>query len=276
MRLMCLKIIVLLYVNAVELKSQYNAVLILKTYGCDVVCRATRYSLVFGSAFDRVEGVRIDSTRLKRAPEDVFHQLRVFGALDFLSIDGLNINNKMLENLNCTVRKLNITNSNLNDEQLTYFSKMTTLEYVNISDNPVSGRGLSKLRRCPIRSLCLARTGLRPEYLRAVNVFVGLEELILDGTCVDDSALSTVRGLKNLRLLDVNETRVGNDGLKWVRSFGSLEILSLNGTEVDDKCINILHELPHLSLLSLGLGKYSDEAVSRLRRGRPGLFIMSR
>jgi Leucine-rich repeat (LRR) protein len=89
-----------------------------------------------------------------------------------------------------------------------------------------------------------------------------LKKLRLSG--VEDAALEPVGKLKALEELDLNYTRVGDEGVKHLAGMTNLRSLILIKTQVTDKGMNHLSTLTGLKRLSIGENKITDEGLQAL------------
>lgn len=84
---------------------------------------------------------------------------------------------------------------------------------------------------------------------------------------VTDETLDYLRGMANLRELDLNHSQVTDQGMKALAKLDSLEILRLRATRVTDSGVKRLERLSLLNRLDLRETAISHEAVSRWKEG---------
>jgi hypothetical protein len=100
--------------------------------------------------------------------------------------------------------------------------------------------------------------------------------LILDlsSTSVGDSGLATIASLHFLWELRLADTRVTDVGLQQVRRLTNLARLDLTGTDVSDAGTTYLEDVAGLEQLTLGSTRVTEQGIARLRRALPDLKIV--
>ena len=94
-----------------------------------------------------------------------------------------------------------------------------------------------------------------------------VNKINLSGSVADiDSAIQFVAELKDLRLLDVSQTAVGERGLQSVGKAKTLEILFMSTTTVGDDGIKNLAELTNLTTLFANQTRVTDTAAAQLAK----------
>jgi serine/threonine protein kinase/Leucine-rich repeat (LRR) protein len=92
-----------------------------------------------------------------------------------------------------------------------------------------------------------------------------LDAVILhDNKKVDDFQLERLKGLTNLRWLDLNRTLVGDAGMVHLKGLTNLAVLHLEGTRVSDAGLEHLNGLTNLITLILTGTGISDTGVGKL------------
>ncbi len=92
-----------------------------------------------------------------------------------------------------------------------------------------------------------------------------LKELNLEATPVTDRGLKHLQGLKQLRTLILDDTRITDAGLALLAGLGELEELSLQTTPITDAGIAHLARLKKLRVLSLNfVHQVTDEGIAHL------------
>jgi hypothetical protein len=101
-----------------------------------------------------------------------------------------------------------------------------------------------------------------------------LRWLDLPGTQVTDSGLEHLKGLKQLQILSLNDTKVTDAGLQHLKGLPQLEWLDLDGTQVTDAGLEHLKGLTHLWRLTLHRTNVTDQGENRLQRALPECEIL--
>lgn len=115
-----------------------------------------------------------------------------------------------------------------------------------------------------------ARLRLLLPHLRTLEVSM----LLLYRSRVTDAGLCHVKGLPNLRWLDLGWTRVTDGGLVHLPGLTALEELYLNDTEVTDRGLDHLESLKNLKLLDLSGTSVSEERIDELETVLPNLYVV--
>lgn len=79
-----------------------------------------------------------------------------------------------------------------------------------------------------------------------------------------DAAMPHLRSMTNLRVLQLNQTQIGDDGLQHLHDLVNLTDLDLSGTGATDRGLNYLHGLTKLESLRLNRTNVSDEGIAFL------------
>ncbi|MDP6059928.1 MAG: hypothetical protein QGH33_13600, partial [Pirellulaceae bacterium] len=87
----------------------------------------------------------------------------------------------------------------------------------------------------------------------------------LSGTSIGDAGLSCLRNLEDLRELWLTGTRVSDEGLKVISEFSHLKSISLARTQVSDTGIARFRSLTALEVLHIGETEVSDDGLQYLR-----------
>ena len=93
-------------------------------------------------------------------------------------------------------------------------------------------------------------TGFTGAGLRHIKGLTNLKSLDLTGTTVDDAGLENIEGLTQLESLNLSLTPLTSAGMKHLKGLSSLR-LELTRTKVDDSGLESLSDLAHLQSLNL-------------------------
>eukprot|EP00658_Telonema_sp_P-2_P014988 TRINITY_DN1572_c0_g1_i4.p1 TRINITY_DN1572_c0_g1~~TRINITY_DN1572_c0_g1_i4.p1 ORF type:complete len:800 (+),score=140.40 TRINITY_DN1572_c0_g1_i4:190-2589(+) len=119
-----------------------------------------------------------------------------------------------------------------------------------------------------LSALNLARTGIGDVGMTVLQSLDKLQKLILCGTKVTDSSLSTINAsMRTLTELDLSCKRVTDCGLQRLFNLSKLTTLNLSYTQVSDQGMKALRRLPKLSNLSLRWTRITDWAMGQLTHG---------
>jgi Leucine-rich repeat (LRR) protein len=107
---------------------------------------------------------------------------------------------------------------------------LANLDVLDISGNRLTSSGLIHLRDLPrLTELNLSSTQV--EIVELLRHLTTIQRLLLNGTPVDNVGLAAVIGFRDLDLLDLSRTRIGEAGLVHLAGLHSLTTLNLSGTK---------------------------------------------
>ncbi len=145
---------------------------------------------------------------------------------------------------------LALAQSGIRSEDLTGLSRCQSLEWLQLSENPVDDDGLKHLTGLP-----------------------HLTRLMIDVTGITDDGLKTLVPMKALEQLDVANTRISDAGLESIGQLPALQVLWLSGTAITDAGLQHLESLKHLRYLDVRQTAITDAAIARLQEKLPELEI---
>ena len=90
-------------------------------------------------------------------------------------------------------------------------------------------------------------------------------EFQLSGRDLNDDGLKPIESLKNVRILNLRDTKITNDGIKYIKGIKNLKRLHLERTQINDECIDYLVELQELEYLNLYSTKVTDTGLTKLK-----------
>jgi Leucine-rich repeat (LRR) protein len=110
---------------------------------------------------------------------------------------------------------------------------------------------------------------------RLTKEFTQLRRLHLIGTPVTDTGLKHLEGLTQLQTLELESSVHFTDGgLEQLGRLRQLDILNLDDTQVTDAGLEHLKGLTQLRMLGLTGTKVTDEGVKRLKQALPNCMIV--
>jgi hypothetical protein len=116
-----------------------------------------------------------------------------------------------------------------------------------------------------VRSLRAGLANVSDSGLRHIEALHDLNALSLFGNAdVTDQGMTRLRGLVNLRSLDLGATSVSDRGLAHLERLRNLESLGLALTDITDRALDHVSQLPNLKTLSLAYTQVSDHGLPRL------------
>jgi Leucine-rich repeat (LRR) protein len=225
--------------------------------------------------------------------------LRGWKRLEVLNLRGVRLTSQAFEHLSqlTTLRSLDISFTEVEDDGVEQLSSLTKLEDLAIGGNRLSGSALSSLKLLPaLRRLDVGgmqrvdsgRWGLAlsDENLSRLSELTELSALTLAGANLNDRRIdrpgnklaertelpdiSKLKSLRNLEILDLSRTPVLPSALPALRDLPKLHELRLGlATKIDDSAIDTLISLKQIRSLHLGGSKVSAEGIERFRKERP-------
>ena len=134
---------------------------------------------------------------------------------------------------------LDLSNSDIKDDDLAVLANMTQLEYIYLEGNPkLTDAGIAHLAKC-----------------------TKLRHLELNQTSVTGSGLVALAGCQELRYLDLTDCPVTDEHFLRLPSFPKLETLHLAGTQVTDAGLNRLDGW--YSLIEIFASKFMTTAAKQ-------------
>ena len=182
--------------------------------------------------------------------------LRDLKRLEYLRLNDSSIHGDGLRHL-CELPRLEslfLDNSQLED--LTWVSRMSSLEHLSIDGTKIDDANVAHLAKLP-----------------------NLRSLSLNDTQVSDAALAHLKKIPKLREIYLNYTKISNAGLRQIQEFANLEHLSIYGIVNDEEGIAILENFTNLNtlyfdLLIPGRDNYEKELLyDRIRKALPNCKI---
>jgi len=124
-----------------------------------------------------------------------------------------------------------------------------------------------------VRGIWLSGPGPRSDSQRGTDLNVALASKVptvqfldLANSLVTNDGLDAIRGLSNLRSLNLNLTSISDKGLETVCDIKSLERLWLHETKITNAGLAKLVRLPNLKVLDLSNTNISDSGLTHLEK----------
>jgi internalin A len=210
--------------------------------------------------------------------------LRGWAHLRRLNLRGSDITDTSMEYVASLkkLRSLDVSFTQVSTPGLEYLAELTELEEVMLGGNKITGAGLSVLSTLPnLKKLSLKGSQRRNSGYWSVSLtdvdmeLLGslkqLEWLDIGGSerspmnALSDLGIGKLAGLKNLRVLDISQTRVSNAGLAPLAELPKLERLSLwRARRIDDRAAEHLVRMRSLQTLDLAETNVTDATLRQL------------
>ncbi len=180
------------------------------------------------------------------------------------------------------LRSLDVSFTQVSTPGLDYLAELTELEDLALGGNKINGAGLTVLTTLPnLKKLALKGSQRRNSGYWAVSLtdvdmaMLGslqrLEWLDLGGSIrsplntLSDLGISELAKLRELRVLDVSQTRISSAGLEALVELPKLERLSLwRADRIDDAAAEFLTRMHSLTMLDLSETNVTDATLRKL------------
>lgn len=103
------------------------------------------------------------------------------------------------------------------------------------------------------------------ELIEILKKYGEINLLILKGSNVTNSDISSLATLKKLEILDLSSTKISDSWIKNLQSLKQLKTLDLSFTEITDRALNELLSLTNISKLNLAKTRITDEGAKLLK-----------
>ena len=112
-----------------------------------------------------------------------------------------------------------------------------------------------------------------------IQVLDGIRETVVwlnlgDTAITNEGIRQSVAGLDSLRRLRLDRTQITDEGVSALVDLRELEVLNLFGTQVGDGCLQTLEKLGSLRAVYLWDTQVTQEGLDRLRSARPALEVV--
>ncbi|QQR57052.1 MAG: protein kinase [Candidatus Melainabacteria bacterium] len=176
-------------------------------------------------------------------------------------LDKLEIGNCMIDGSGLGYLKdvnligLNVTNSRINDLNVSNIIRFKNLEQLAFSSPFVSDAGIAKLKALKkIKRLMLGGIVITDKGLEVLEDFPNLISLELYAPNATDEMFTYMRHMNKLTLLSLMETSISKDAGTYLKAFPKLESLDLSGTkELSDQSWQVISQLPLTMLVAKGI-----------------------
>ena len=122
------------------------------------------------------------------------------------------------------------------DEGLKHLAGMSKLSFLEISDSPITGKGISVLG------------GMKD-----------MNALYLINTQIGDDGLEIIGRLHKLKVLNLSSSKITDAGMRHLEGLTEIENLVLEHTRISDACIGSLSKLDKLSYILLGGTRVTEQ-----------------
>ncbi|TWT36348.1 Leucine Rich repeats (2 copies) [Posidoniimonas corsicana] len=152
-------------------------------------------------------------------------------------------------------------NKLIDDAALGPLSNLSQLHTVSLNNTGVTGSGLKHLKAVPLTYLELSHSPVTNDGIASIRSLRSLECLGLNNTLVSDLGLERIAQFTRLRELSLNNTDVTDVGLARLGQTTTLQFVSLKGTKVSAAGVGAFKAaFPSCRVaVDFGLGEVADE-----------------
>ena len=125
-----------------------------------------------------------------------------------------------------------------------------------------------------LRTLSLGRSRPVRDLENLGRLFGLRERYVEDRSAIGKSGFAYLRGLTDMRMLDLNYSTVTDEDLRHLEGMMALKSLRLRGTSITDAGLRHLMKFTSLRSLTLTGTRITREGVRRIRRALPGCQII--
>jgi serine/threonine-protein kinase len=163
---------------------------------------------------------------------------------------------------------LDVQETEICPELITALGNLPKLNSLNISKTRYSKSDLMQLTKLKqLRSLNLSRSNLSDDDLQIVAQMTGLQQLRIGlNPQLSDKGISALKCLKNLEVLDLNNTAVTDKGLTSLKLLTKMKELQLYQTQISDAGVQTLSKmsLQKLVLRDTYISNRSIQSLSKM------------
>jgi hypothetical protein len=217
-----------------------------------------------------------------KAPDDLPGKLAALSEPGFDGLEGADFSRypldigRLKDFLPKTVTDLSLADTRVTDDDLRHLQAFPGLRRLSLDGCPVRGPGLAGLTpelKSGITDLSVARTPLSDAQAAYLKGFTRLRRLSLAGCPMRGPGLATLRGLTELRELDLGCPTLTDLFAEELAGLTQIERLSLAGSSLTDEGIRHLRGLTRLEDLDLTGTKVTAAAAAALQKDLPACRV---
>ena len=169
-----------------------------------------------------------------------------------------------------TLKRLYISNAEVNDAGIKVFSQMTSLEELDIShNNMMTDAGIECLANLhDLRVLRMEGTAITDSGCLPLSHLDRLQVLDLRATGITDSGIVSLCKMKDLRYLDISHTWASDTALECLSRSESLSAILLHDTCITGQGLRVLASMPSLKHVGFDLSKATMGGLQHLEKCR--------
>ncbi len=175
------------------------------------------------------------------------------------------------------LRKLFIQKSQATDWAMQYVGRLEQLNTLMMWDAEVSDKGVGLLQNLrELRYLHLSNAGITDHSLFVLSTLRDLKSMSLQGNHFTDEGLRHLKGMTQLETLWLglgNAEGMTDVGMTFIGSLGNLKTLELQHSRITDEGLEELQGLKKLEKLFVGGTAVTSNGISKIKVSIPGLEV---
>ncbi len=173
------------------------------------------------------------------------------------------------------LKALNVKFSDFADADVKYLDKLSNLSYLNVTATNVTGDGLARIKNLnKLTSLHAGSVQNVETLLERVGEIPKLYQLSLHADLLDDDAIKEIGRCTNLKVLSIGMNRkLTNKGISYLKGLKQLRYLDIAGTAVTIDSLQTLKQLPNLKEMVIPEMMTDKKSVTMLRKAFPKIKL---
>ena len=139
----------------------------------------------------------------------------------------------------------------ITDAEINHLRGMTKPTFLEITDSPIKGRGISVLRELQyLDPLCLINTDIGDDGIESIGLFNKGTVLNLSGSKITDTGMRHLEGLTEWEKLVLEHPALSGPWLDLLRKLRRFSLIHLTEKGVSEAgAVSLKKKLPHLQLV---------------------------
>jgi hypothetical protein len=175
-----------------------------------------------------------------------------------------------------TLRRIEVTGFSVSDDFVEHLIALENLEALDLVLTSVTDKGVARLSTLKkLRELRICHcSNVTDKGITTLGKLANLELLwIKENPKVTGTGLTGLRELTKLRSLDLDWSRITDEGVKALGGHPSLESLALNGCPITDQSLSYLPKIPKLRDVAFASTGVTDAGVRAFRERHPSIGV---
>jgi|AGTN01.3.fsa_nt_gi Serine/threonine protein kinase len=162
------------------------------------------------------------------------------------------------------------------DDDMQSILRFKYQKHLSLENSKVTGKNLKILNELPLHDLSLRGLKINDDDLVEVGKLTDMEFLKLGKTNVGDAGIRHLKGLKNLKLIELEGTRITNEGLKELSKFPELNTIDVRDCQsITGSGLQQLTKMRLQTLYVVNCEKISKQDEIKFMRARPTCTLVT-